>query len=60
AESKFRHSLANNFDLLEAQTEMQQARTDHMVETINYIIGTYRLRSSLGTLIDLKSAAAVK
>jgi len=39
---------------------MQQARTDHMVETINYIIGTYRLRSSLGTLIDLKSAAAVK
>jgi len=60
AESKFRHSLANNFDLLEAQTEMQQARTDHMVETINYIIGTYRLRSSLGTLIDLKSGAAVK
>jgi outer membrane protein TolC len=60
AESKFRHSLANNFDLLEAQTEMQQAATDHMVETINYIIGTYRLRSSLGTLLDTKSGAAVK
>jgi outer membrane protein TolC len=53
AESKFRHSLANNFDLLEAQTELQQAETDQMLESINYIIGTYRLRSSLGTLIDV-------
>lgn len=59
AESKFRYSLANNFDLLEAQTEMQQAQTDQMVETINYIVGTYRLRSSLGTLIDLKNRATV-
>ena len=59
AESKFRYSLANNFDLLEAQTEMQQAQTDQMVETINYIVGTYRLRSSLGTLIDLKGGATV-
>jgi outer membrane protein TolC len=52
AESKFRYSLANNFDLLEAQTELQQAETDQMLESINYIIGTYRLRSSLGTLVD--------
>lgn len=59
AESKFRYSLANNFDLLEAQTEMQQARTDQMVETINYIVGTYRLRSSLGTLIDIKDETGV-
>ncbi len=59
AESKFRYSLANNFDLLEAQTEMQQARTDHMVETINYIVGTYRLRSSLGTLIDITDETRV-
>jgi outer membrane protein TolC len=59
AESKFRYSLANNFDLLEAQTEMQQARTDYMVETINYIVGTYRLRSSLGTLMDIKGETKV-
>ena len=51
AESKFRYSMANNFDLLEAQTEMQQAQIDQMMETIGYIIGTYRLRSSLGTLL---------
>ncbi len=54
AESKFRYGMANNFDLLEAQTELQQAKTDQMLETIGYIIGTYRLRSSLGTLIDRK------
>lgn len=59
AESKFRYSLANNFDLLEAQTELQQAQTDQMVETINYIVGTYRLRSSLGTLIDGKKEETV-
>jgi outer membrane protein len=51
AESKFRHSMANNFDLLEAQTELQQAGIDQMFETIDYIIGTYRLRASLGTLL---------
>ncbi len=54
AESKFRYSMANNFDLLEAQTELQQAKIDQMFETIGYIIGTYRLRSSLGTLLDRK------
>lgn len=54
AESKFRYSMANNFDLLEAQTELQKAKIDQMVETISYIIGTYSLRSSLGTLIDRK------
>jgi outer membrane protein TolC len=59
AESKFRYSLANNFDLLEAQTELQQAQTDQMLETINYIVGTYRLRSSLGTLIDGKKEETV-
>lgn len=59
AESKFRYSLANNFDLLEAQTELQQAQTDQMLETINYIVGTYRLRSSLGTLIGGKKEETV-
>lgn len=56
AESKFRYSMANNFDLLEAQTELQQAKIDQMLETINYIIGTYRLRSSLGTLLARNEA----
>jgi outer membrane protein len=51
AESKFRNGMADNFDLIEAQTEMQNAENDHLVEKINYILQTYQLRSTLGTLL---------
>jgi outer membrane protein TolC len=51
SESKFRHGMGNNFDLLESQTQLQRARTNLLFDTINYIIGTYRLRSVLGTLV---------
>lgn len=49
--SKFNHQLADNFDLLEAQTQKQQVETDLLFDTIGYIIDTYKLRSVLGTLI---------
>lgn len=49
--SKFNHQLADNFDLLEAQTQRQQVETDLLFDRIGYIIDTYRLRSVLGTLI---------
>lgn len=49
--SKFNHQMADNFDLLEAQTQKQQVETDLLLDTISYIIDTYRLRSVLGTLI---------
>ncbi len=52
SESKFRHGMANNFDLLESQTQYQKAQTDLLYETVAYITGTYRFRSVLGTLID--------
>ncbi len=52
ARSKFNHQLADNFDLLEAQTQRQQVKTDLLIDTIGYIIDTYRLRSVLGTLIE--------
>jgi outer membrane protein len=51
SESKFRHGMGNNFDLLESQTQLQRAKTSLLFDTINYIIGTYRLRSVLGTLV---------
>jgi outer membrane protein len=51
SESKFRHGMGNNFDILESQTQLQRAETNMLFETINYIIGTYRLRSVLGTLV---------
>jgi len=50
--SKFNHQLADNFDLLEAQTQKQQVETDLLFDRIGYIIDTYKLRSVLGTLID--------
>lgn len=50
--SKFNHQLADNFDLLEAQTQRQQVETDLLFDRIGYIIDTYRLRSVLGTLIE--------
>jgi outer membrane protein len=51
SESKFRHGMGNNFDLLESQTQLQRAKTNLLFDTINYIVGTYRLRSVLGTLV---------
>lgn len=52
AESKFRYGMADNFDLIEAQTELQESQTNYLFERINYIIGTYRLRAALGTLLE--------
>jgi outer membrane protein len=59
SESKFRHGMGNNFDLLESQTQLQRAKTNLLFDTINYIIGTYRLRSVLGTLVA-REAGVVK
>ncbi len=51
AASKFNHGLANNFDLLEAQTQSQQVQSDLMFDSLDYIVGIYKLRAVLGTLI---------
>ncbi|MDR3089231.1 MAG: TolC family protein [Desulfobulbaceae bacterium] len=55
AESKFRNGMADNFVLLEAQEEMQRARTDLFAERIAAIVGLYRFRSVLGTLLARQS-----
>lgn len=49
---KFAHDLADNFDIIESETELQQARVNLLSAEIDYIIGTYTLRSVLGTLIS--------
>jgi len=51
AKIKFNHGMANNFDVIEAETERQRAKVDLLTSEIDYIIGTYRVRSVLGTLI---------
>ncbi len=55
SQSKFEHGMTDNFVLIEAQTELQEAQTNHLFERINYIIGMYRLRAALGTLMDRSS-----
>jgi outer membrane protein TolC len=52
ANIKFNHGMANNFDLIEAETELQEARTNLLAAQIDYIVGTYRLRSAMGTLVE--------
>ncbi len=52
--SKFKHGLADNFDLLEAQRQFQQVKTALLVDTVNYFVGTYQLRAALGTLVEAR------
>jgi outer membrane protein TolC len=52
AEIKFSHGMANNFDVIEAETELQEAWANLLVAKIQYIVGMYRLRAAIGTLIE--------
>lgn len=49
---KFQHGLASNFDLIEAETALRRAQTQLISAVIDYILGQYRLRAVLGTLIE--------
>jgi len=52
AKIKFRHGLANNFDLVEAENTFRRSQVDLLSTAINYIVGTYSLRAALGTLLE--------
>ena len=52
AQVKFKHGMANNFDLIEAEEQLRQAQTDMISVVIDYIVGTYNLRSAMGTLLE--------
>lgn len=49
---KFQHGLASNFDLIEAETALRRAQTQLISAVIDYILGQYRLRAVIGTLIE--------
>ena len=55
ARVKFNHGMADNFDVIESETQLQQAHTTLLTVTTNYIVGTYRLRSAMGTLLERSS-----
>jgi outer membrane protein len=52
AKVKFDHGLGNNFDLVEAESELRQAETKLLSAVVEYIVGSYRMRQSLGTLMQ--------
>jgi outer membrane protein len=52
AKVKFSRGMAGNFDLVEAETELREAEIGLISAVISYIVGSYRLRSAMGTLLD--------
>jgi outer membrane protein TolC len=52
ARVKFKWGLANNFDLIDAETQLRTAQTNLLSAVLDYIVGIYRLRATLGTLIE--------
>ncbi len=55
AKIKFSYGMADNFDLIEAETEVLKSRVDLLSARIDYVTGTYSLRAALGTLIERKN-----
>ena len=49
---QFAHGMASNFDVIEAETELQRGKVDLLASKIDYIEGTYEMRAVLGTLIE--------
>jgi len=52
AKVKFNHGMADNFDIIEAETELRKARVNLLSVETDYIVGIYRMRAVLGTLIE--------
>lgn len=55
AKIKFQYNEADNFDLLEAESQLEQARVALISDEIRYIIDGYRFRAAMGTLIAFHS-----
>jgi len=52
AKVKFKFGLANNFDLIDAETNLRNAQTNLLSAVIDYILSTNRLRAAMGTLLE--------
>ncbi|MBI4797915.1 MAG: TolC family protein [Desulfarculus sp.] len=52
AQVKFQHGLTDNFTLLEAENRLRQSQTTLLSLVVDYIVGTYRIRAVLGTLVE--------
>jgi outer membrane protein len=50
AELKFAHDMADNFDLIEAETDLQHARTDLITAEADHAVALHSLRAATGRL----------
>lgn len=57
AQVKFEHGMADNFDVVEAQTEVQAARSNLLAAKIEHILGRYQLQAAMGTLLEYDDAS---
>ena len=48
---KFKYGMANNFDLIEAEAVYSAAQTNVNNAKVQYLVGLYRLRAAMGTLL---------
>ncbi len=48
---KFKYGMANNFDLIEAEAVYSTAQTNVDNAKVQYLVGLYRLRAAMGTLL---------
>jgi len=51
AEVKYAHGMADNFDVIEAETELQRAKVTLLTAEMDYAVGTYNIKALLGTLV---------
>lgn len=51
---KFKHGLADNFDLLEAEQVHKSARISHLAAQTNHILAMYALQQAMGNLFENK------
>jgi outer membrane protein TolC len=52
AEVKFAHDMADNFSLLEAESELQRSRLNLLATEADYAVGVYNLKAIAGRLLD--------
>jgi outer membrane protein TolC len=52
AEVKFAHGMADNFDIIEAEKELQSARGNLLAAEIDYAIGIYNMKAITGVLVQ--------
>jgi outer membrane protein TolC len=51
AEVKYAHGMADNFDVIESETELQRAKVMLLTSEMDYAVGTYNMKAISGTLL---------